>query len=89
MSYVSVVTDFFVTRQGAEFVLTPEDYATIAEWEKQDIPLAFVVSTIDRVISESQLRSEPALSIHQINGSVHSRFADWLRDKKSVPAFDH
>ena len=80
MSYVSVVTDFFATRQGADFVFSPEDYATIAEWEKQEIPLSFVLSTIDRVISESEKRRESVGSIIQISGSVHSRFADWLRD---------
>ena len=84
MSYVSVVTDFFATRQRADFSFTPEDYATIAEWEKQEIPLAFVLSTIDRVIVESEKREETVGSIIQISGSVHSRFADWLRDRETL-----
>jgi hypothetical protein len=53
MSYVSVVTDFFSTRQGRSFSFSPEDYAAIAEWEKQEIPLSFVLDTIERVICES------------------------------------
>jgi hypothetical protein len=84
MSYVSVITDFFATRQGADFVFSPEDYATIAEWEKQEIPLAFVLSTIDRVISESEKRREMIDSILQISPSVDSRFADWLRESETV-----
>jgi len=84
MSYVSVVTDFFATRQGADFTFTPEDYSTIAEWEKQGIPLAFVLSTMDRVISESEKRRELIGSIIQISPSVDSRFADWLRDSETV-----
>ena len=84
MSYISVVTDFFATRQGADFVFSPEDYATIAEWEKQEIPLAFVLSTIDRVISDSEKQRESIGSINQISLSVHSRFADWLRESETV-----
>jgi hypothetical protein len=84
MSYVSVVTDFFATRQGADFIFSPADYATIAEWEKQEIPLAFVLSTIDRVIGESEKRKETIGSIIQISGSVQSRFADWLRDCETI-----
>ena len=84
MSYVSVVTDVFATRQGADFTFTPEDYATIAEWEKQEIPLSFVLSTIDRVISESEKRREMIGSIIQISPSVNSRFADWLRDSETA-----
>ena len=79
-----MITDFFATRQGADFNFSPEDYATIAEWEKQEIPLAFVLSTIDRVISESEKRREMIDSIIQISPSVDSRFADWLRDSETV-----
>ena len=84
MSYVSVVTDFFATRQGVEFVFSPEDYATIAEWEKQEIPLAFVLSTIDRVISESESRRETVGSIIQLSPSVNSKFVDWLRESETI-----
>jgi hypothetical protein len=84
MSYVSVVTDFFSTRQGRSFSFSPEDYAAIAEWEKQEIPLSFVLDTIERVISESEKRSEPVESITQINGSIHTQFANWLRGAKAV-----
>jgi hypothetical protein len=84
MSYVSVVTDFFSTRQGIHFSFTPDDYAAIAEWEKQEIPLAFVLETIDRVIRDSELRSEPVSSITELNGSVNSKFEDWLRNGRQV-----
>jgi hypothetical protein len=84
MSYVSVVTDFFATRQGIHFSFTPDDYAAIAEWEKQGIPLAFVLDTIDRVIRDSELRSEPVRSIIDLNGSINSRFEDWLRNGQPV-----
>jgi hypothetical protein len=84
MSYVSVVTDFFSTRQGRSFSFSPEDYAAVAEWEKQEIPLAFVLDTIERVISESEKGSEPVGSITQINGWIYSQFANWLRCTKAV-----
>jgi hypothetical protein len=86
MSYVSVVTDFFSTRQGCDLSFTPEDYATIAEWEKQEIPLAFVLSTIDRVINERESRSETVGSILQISASVDSRFVDWLKLHSESPS---
>lgn len=84
MSYVSVVADFFATRQGGSFNYSPEDYAAIAEWEKQEIPLAFVLDTIEQVICESADRSEPVGSITQINGSIHTQFANWLGGAKAV-----
>ena len=84
MSYVSVVTDFFATRQGSSFSFSAEDYAAIAEWEKQEIPLAFVLETIDRVINESESRAETVGSITDMNISVHMKFADWLRDRRPM-----
>ena len=84
MSYVSVVTDFFATRKGdVEFTFSPEDYATIAEWEKQEIPLAFVLSTIDRVISESS-RPRDTSSFGDLDRSVSADFAEWLRAQRPV-----
>jgi hypothetical protein len=84
MSYVSVVTDFFATRQsGVEFTFSPEDYATIAEWEKQEIPLAFVLSTIDRVINESS-PSRNVSSFGDLDRSVSTDFAEWLRSQRPV-----
>ena len=84
MSYVSVVADFFSTRQGGNFTFSPEDYAAIAEWEKQEIPLAFVLSTIDMVIGESEARSQTLSSIEDLKGSVGIQFADWLRNDRKT-----
>ena len=80
MSYVSVVTDFFATRQAIHFSFSPDDYAAIAEWEKQEIPLAFVLETIDKVIRDSESRSEPVGTITEMNSCVNSKFEDWLRN---------
>jgi hypothetical protein len=85
MSYVSVVTDFFTTRKGdVDFSFSPEDYATIAEWEKQEIPLAFVLNTIDRVMNESRSRSRDLRSIGELDHSVCADFAEWLRSQRPV-----
>ena len=46
MNYVEEVSSLFQARCG-KIILAPEDYAQIAEWEKQDIPIEVVAVTID------------------------------------------
>jgi hypothetical protein len=87
MTYVSVVTDYFASRTGGDHSLSPEDYATIAEWEKQEIPLSFVLNTIDRVMLESQARPSETCSIGELDRSVNIRFVEWLQTQRSAATF--
>lgn len=79
MSYVSVVVDYFSTRRGSAPVLSPDDYAAIAEWEKQDIPLAFVLGSLTRIMDDFEARHNTIPSINELQGSVNMEFADSLR----------
>jgi hypothetical protein len=45
-NYVEEVSSLFQARCG-KTILGPEDYAQIAEWQKQEIPIEVVAVTID------------------------------------------
>jgi len=82
MSYVSTVVDFLNTRTTPEVSLTPEDYTAIAEWEKQEIPLGFVLSSLDRrlVDLETNLAND-ADPINEMRSDIVSEFAAWLQER--------
>jgi len=52
MSYVTEVAVLFISRCQYITILSPADYAIIAEWEKQEIPLVVVFDTLNRVFDD-------------------------------------
>ena len=47
MNYITEVADLFITRSRRVTILNPMDYVIIAEWEKQEIPLAVIFDSIN------------------------------------------
>lgn len=86
MSYVSTVADFFTTRSGLPAVLSPDDYASIAEWEKQEIPLAFVLQALDYHLGHSQSEYAKPDSIFELRSTVSLEFAESLSGKPTLVA---
>jgi hypothetical protein len=82
MSYVSTVVDFINTRSTSPTALSAEDYTTIAEWEKQEIPLGFVLDSLDQRLID--LGPEPGpVSIGDLTPNMGIEFADWLVNQTS------
>ena len=82
MSYVSTVVDFLNTRTTPEVSLTPEDYTAIAEWEKQEIPLGFVLSSLDRRLVDLETKlANDADPINEMRSDIVSEFAAWLQER--------
>ena len=82
MSYVSTVVDFLNTRTTPEVSLTPEDYTAIAEWEKQEIPLGFVLSSLDRRLVDLETKlANDADPINEMRSDIVSEFASWLQER--------
>ena len=80
MSYVSTVVDSLNTRTTDPPALSAEDYTAIAEWEKQEIPLGLVLSSLDRrlVDLEADANADP---INDIRTDIVAEFANWLQER--------
>lgn len=86
MSYVTDVADLFLSRCQIVVILSPTDYATIAEWEKQEIPLTVVFDSLNSVFDNLPQNNESVNieSIGHFHNEVKKGFADWLRILKNV-----
>ena len=84
MNYVEEVSSLFQARCG-KIILAPEDYALIAEWEKQDIPIEVVAVTIDLTSYQLEGVDTEIKSIRFFNDAVKTNFRRWLQmqDRRS------
>ena len=74
MSYVSAVAKLFETTGHAD-LLNATAYTTIAEWEKQDIPLDLVLATLEQTHTASPTEFS---SFFQIAEIIEKDFTFWL-----------
>lgn len=86
MSYVQEVANVFLARCGSITVLGPTDFATIAEWEKQEIPLALIVSSINEGYDQLNGRGTGAGSVADIQEKVKNDFLVWLQGTHAAAA---
>ena len=84
MSYVSTVVDFLNTRSIPDLILSAEDYTAIAEWEKQEIPLGFVLSSLDKHLVDIDAAPANTDPISEIRTDIVAEFATWLQERESV-----
>jgi hypothetical protein len=80
MSYVSTVAAFINARAAYPAPLSAEDYTTIAEWEKQEIPLGFVLDALGHRLIDLETQT---VSISELGTSMGLEFADWLISQTS------
>jgi hypothetical protein len=81
MSYVSTVVDFLNTRTTDPPSLSAEDYTAIAEWEKQEIPLGFVLGSLDRRLTDAEAKLANETAISDIRADIVAEFATWLQER--------
>jgi len=55
------------------------DYTVIAEWEKQEIPLAVVIDSINRSCDELGERIAEVETIAEFRAAVKQNYVDWLQ----------
>jgi hypothetical protein len=80
MNYVENIAKLFLERSGIA-LLDAADYVTIAEWEKEGIPLEVVIDCINRAFddfAEEKNLAKPD-SIELFQSQVKNCFADWLQ----------
>ncbi len=79
MNYVAEVIGAFHARSGQTPVIDAADYARIAEWEKQEIPLFIVILAIEKAFDELDGAAAQIGSISELKDEVKRRFGAWLR----------
>jgi len=79
MSYITEITDLFFARSRGIKILNPIDYVIIAEWEKQEIPLAIVLGSINEVCSNLHEKQVKIESIGYFQEAVKKNFKNWLQ----------
>jgi hypothetical protein len=86
MSYITEVADLFLSRCQSITILSPQDYAMIAEWEKQEIPLSVIFDSLNRVFDNVSQNSEvmKVESTDKFQFEIKENFADWLHNLKNV-----
>jgi hypothetical protein len=86
MSYVTDVATLFLSRCQNIQILSPVDYETIAEWEKQNIPLTVVFDSLNFIFDNLQQNTELGNieSIGDFQNEVKINFANWLHNFKDI-----
>ncbi len=81
MSYVSEVADL-VSRCRSATILNPSEYALIAEWEKQEIPIVVILDSVKTIFDVAENGSRKNIALDEIfHNEVKRNFADWLQNK--------
>lgn len=77
MSHITKVADLITSRDENVKILSPMDYAVIAEWEKQEIPLFVVIDSINRFFGNFRQDKIPVhiVSIGELHVEVKKNFA--------------
>lgn len=78
MNYIGEVVDLFRSRCGDLKILGPMDYVIVAEWEKQEIPLAIVVAVINDVCDQVKDGTKIE-SVSYFNEALKQNFRAWLQ----------
>lgn len=79
MNYVTEVADCFLALNPNSPILDPADYTTIAEWEKQQIPLAIVLASIKEARNGLTTQSPCMDSLTGFKEVVKTNFRNWLQ----------
>lgn len=80
MSYVTEIADLIVELNPEQPVLNADQYTTIAEWEKQGIPLEVVRSSIYQALNDAQGGEASTDTIRSAHRAVTVNFQNWLRN---------
>lgn len=75
MNYVVAVADLFLARCHNEAILSPSDFATIAGWEKEEIPVDVIFRSINELCDQGVKFS----SLSDFQSLVKQNFVEWLR----------
>ena len=78
MSYVTEIAELILELNPEQPLLDADQYTTIAEWEKEGIPLEVVKSSIYQALGRPNAAS--ADSVSSAYQAVNANFQNWLRN---------
>lgn len=81
MNYVMNTADLFLSRCRNVTILSPTDFAIIAEWEKQGIPLAVILKSINEMCDDLIEADNKPKSVGEFQSTVKRNFIQWLQTK--------
>lgn len=81
MNYIIDVADLFLARCANVTILSPMDFTIIAEWEKEEIPLAVILGSINEVCDHLNGDGGEVESIGDFQDTVKQNFIDWLQSR--------
>ncbi len=84
MNYVIDVADLFLARCPNVSILSPMDFTIIAEWEKQEIPLAVVFDSINAVCGHLNDAGPKVGSINDLRIVVKQNYINWLQTNSRI-----
>lgn len=76
MKYVVEVANLFLDRCPEKTILSPMDFVTIAEWEKQEIPFEVILKAVDEYCGQGT-EVTSASDLHLL---VKRTYGEWLAD---------
>ena len=79
MSYVEEIAGLFRSRCNDAKILHSMDYVIIAEWEKQEIPVAIVATAINRICDELGDEALRIESVGHFQETIKQNFRAWLQ----------
>ncbi len=81
-SYIFSVANLFLQRRGSSLGLSPLDWQTISDWEKEGVPLRIVFRSIDDIFDNIEMKPKrlrtQVKSISYCAEEIETAFNNWL-----------
>jgi hypothetical protein len=80
-NYICEIANLYLARRGGALVLSPMDYAVIAEWERQEIPLRIILRSMNDVFDNlAQNNRRPVIkSLNYFQEAIDENYQNWLQ----------
>lgn len=81
MSYVTEITELFLAHCPGVTILDPMEYALIAEWKKQGIPLNLIRTVVDEGCADWEKKAVKVESIAYFQEAIQEKYLNWLQTR--------
>lgn len=78
-NYIDEVADQLLSHCREMTFLSAADYMIIAEWKKEEIPIAVIFDSIKEVCENPNVENPQIASISHVQAAVKRKFGNWLQ----------